>query len=49
MLAIVYEAMGIGWATSFIGFLSIVMLPIPWIFFKWGPAIRERSRYPVVM
>ncbi|KAJ4299180.1 hypothetical protein N0V90_004424 [Kalmusia sp. IMI 367209] len=44
-----YEKLGIGWATSLLGFLSILMLPIPWVLFKYGPAIRKRSRYPVAM
>ncbi|KAJ4983472.1 Polyamine transporter 4-like protein 1 [Stagonosporopsis vannaccii] len=44
-----YSALGVGWATSLLGFLSVLMLPIPWVFFKWGPTIRARSSYPVVM
>jgi hypothetical protein len=48
-IAVVYERLGIGWATSLLGFLSILMLPIPWVFFKYGPAVRKRSRYPVMM
>lgn len=44
---IVYETLGIGWATSLLGFLSLVMIPIPYLFFKYGPSIRARSRYPV--
>ncbi|KAK3214711.1 hypothetical protein GRF29_19g1016949 [Pseudopithomyces chartarum] len=44
-----YEKLGIGWATSLLGFLSILMLPIPWVLFKYGPGIRKRSRYPVMM
>jgi len=42
----VYEALGIGWATSLLGFLALFMLPIPWVFFKWGPSIRAKSKYP---
>ncbi|KAH4821383.1 hypothetical protein HBH61_016510 [Parastagonospora nodorum] len=41
-----YEALGIGWATSLLGFLALFMLPIPWVFFKWGPSIRAKSKYP---
>ncbi len=44
----VYKALGIGWATSLLGFASLVMLPIPWIFFKWGPKIRSKSSYVTV-
>jgi hypothetical protein len=42
----VYEGLGIGWATSLLGFLALFMLPIPWVFFKWGPTIRAKSKYP---
>ncbi|KAF2110798.1 major facilitator superfamily domain-containing protein [Lophiotrema nucula] len=44
-----YETMGTGWATSVLGFVSITMLPIPFIFFRYGPRIRAKSRYPVFM
>jgi hypothetical protein len=42
----VYKGLGVGWATSLLGFLALFMLPIPWVFFKWGPSIRAKSRYP---
>ncbi|UPX20159.1 uncharacterized protein EKO05_0010400 [Ascochyta rabiei] len=42
-----YSGLGIAWATSLLGFLSVLMLPIPWVFYKWGPKIRGRSRCPV--
>jgi hypothetical protein len=41
----VYRHLGIGWATSVLGFLSLVMLPIPWVLYKWGPQIRAASKY----
>ncbi|KAL1792503.1 hypothetical protein ACET3X_009010 [Alternaria dauci] len=40
-----YNALGIGWATSLLGFLSLGMLPIPFLFFKHGPAIRAKSKF----
>jgi hypothetical protein len=43
-----YQALGVAWATSLLGFISVVLLPIPWVFFKYGPAIRGKSRYDVV-
>jgi hypothetical protein len=46
---LVYSALGTAWATSLLGFLSIPMLFIPYVFYKWGPKIRARSRYPVAM
>ncbi|KAK3709115.1 hypothetical protein LTR37_011094 [Vermiconidia calcicola] len=40
-----YEVLGIAWASSLLGFISVAMIPIPWVFFKWGPSIRARSSY----
>lgn len=40
-----YDKLGIPWATSLLGFLSLLMLPIPWVFFKYGPKIRQKSAY----
>jgi hypothetical protein len=48
-LSPVYETLGIGWATSLLGFLALLMLPIPFVFFKYGAAIRSKSKYPKVV
>ncbi|KKK21449.1 hypothetical protein P175DRAFT_0488892 [Aspergillus ochraceoroseus IBT 24754] len=40
-----YAALGIGWATSLLGFISLLMAPIPWLFFYSGPKLRARSAY----
>lgn len=40
-----YDALGIGWATSLFGFISLAMTPIPWIFFVWGPKLRASVKY----
>lgn len=37
--------MGIDWATSLLGFLAVLLLPVPWVFFNWGPFIRAKSRF----
>lgn len=42
-----YNAMGIGWATSLLGFICVLLLPIPYVFYKYGPSIRKNSRYSV--
>ena len=42
-----YQKMGIDWATSFLGFVTLLLLPIPWLFFKFGSAIRAKSRYEI--
>lgn len=48
IFGIVYERLGIAWATSLLGFLSLTMLPIPWILFKYGPHIRAKSGFDTV-
>ncbi|PSN74708.1 MFS general substrate transporter [Corynespora cassiicola Philippines] len=40
-----YRALGTNWATSLLGFCTIAMAPIPWVFWKWGPKLRGRSKY----
>jgi hypothetical protein len=40
-----FEALGYQWATSLLGFLTLAMLPFPYIFFTYGKRIRAKSRY----
>ncbi|KAI9828949.1 MAG: hypothetical protein M1819_006448 [Sarea resinae] len=40
-----YDRLGIAWATSLLGFISLLLLPIPWVLYKHGPRIRARSAY----
>lgn len=40
-----YRTLGIGWATSRFGFVTLCLLPIPWVLFKFGPRIRAKSVY----
>lgn len=42
---VVYSGLGIGWASSLLGFIAVALLPVPWVFFKFGKAIRAKSRY----
>jgi hypothetical protein len=37
--------LGFAWAMSLLGFITIAMIPIPWVFFKWGPSLIAKSRY----
>ena len=45
---LVYKNMGIEWATSLFGFISIALVPIPLVLFRWGPEIRAKSKYDTV-
>lgn len=40
-----YRALGVGWATSLLGFVTLGLLPIPWVLYRWGLQIRKRSGY----
>jgi MFS family permease len=40
-----YRKLGIDWATSLLGFVTVALLPIPWVLYKFGPKIRARSEY----
>ncbi|KAI9734278.1 MAG: hypothetical protein M1834_002382 [Cirrosporium novae-zelandiae] len=39
-----YEALGVAWATSLLGFLSALMVPVPIIFYLYGHTIRMWSK-----
>ena len=40
-----YERLGIHWASSISAFLALACLPFPWIFYRYGPAIRKHCKY----
>jgi hypothetical protein len=37
-----YAKLGYGWGTSVLGFISLLMIPIPFIFLKYGERMRTR-------
>ncbi|RGP59015.1 hypothetical protein FSPOR_11637 [Fusarium sporotrichioides] len=43
-----YETLGIDWASSLLGFVALVLLPVPWVLFRYGPKIRAKSSYETV-
>lgn len=40
-----FEAMNPRWASTLLGCVALVMMPIPLVLFRYGPTLRERSRY----
>ncbi|KAI0426774.1 major facilitator superfamily domain-containing protein [Xylaria sp. FL1042] len=40
-----YQNLGVAWASSLYGFVSIALLPLPWLLFKFGKTIRNKSKY----
>lgn len=40
-----FDGMGIQWASTLLGCVAVVLVPIPVAFLIWGPRIRKRSAY----
>lgn len=40
-----FRNLGIQWAASIAGFLALLCLPLPYIFWKYGASIRAWSKY----
>ncbi|KAI2623682.1 MFS general substrate transporter [Xylaria nigripes] len=40
-----FQDLGVAWASSLLGFVSLALLPLPWLFFKFGKTLRSKSRY----
>ncbi|KAH8843545.1 hypothetical protein MCOR27_006980 [Pyricularia oryzae] len=40
-----YDSLGYQWATSVLAFMTVAMLPFPFIFFYYGKSIRSKSKY----
>ncbi|CAJ2513078.1 Uu.00g011970.m01.CDS01 [Anthostomella pinea] len=40
-----YQGLGIAWASTLLGFVSLALLPLPWLLFKFGNNVRRKSRY----
>ncbi|ORY24892.1 major facilitator superfamily domain-containing protein [Naematelia encephala] len=36
-----YSNLGVGWASSILGFILVAFLPAPFLFYRWGPKIRS--------
>ncbi|VUC23920.1 unnamed protein product [Clonostachys rosea] len=37
-----YEALGLGWGNSLLGFVAVTMIPIPFLIIRYGAWLRER-------
>ncbi|KAL0258246.1 hypothetical protein SLS55_007419 [Diplodia seriata] len=40
-----FETLGVQWTLTMIGSIAAVLIPAPWIFYKYGAKVRARSRY----
>ncbi len=40
-----YDNLGIHWASTIPAFLALICVPFPFLFYKYGPAIRKRCKF----
>ncbi|KAK8121303.1 major facilitator superfamily transporter [Apiospora kogelbergensis] len=40
-----YRKLGTGWATSVLALIALILLPGPWLLFKYGKKVRAMSKY----
>ncbi|EUC37728.1 hypothetical protein COCCADRAFT_22703 [Bipolaris zeicola 26-R-13] len=40
-----YRAMGVAWATTLLGFFSLALCVVPFVFVKWGEKMRDKSKF----
>ncbi|KAH8692123.1 putative bicyclomycin resistance protein [Talaromyces proteolyticus] len=39
-----YASLGLGWGNSLLGFICVIMIPLPFIFYKFGARLRKAQR-----
>nr|QFR37160.1 MFS transporter [Cyberlindnera americana] len=44
-----FEGMGINWAGLLLGLVGAVLIPVPFLFYRYGRKIREKSKYAFVL
>lgn len=42
-----YEALGLGWGNSILGFVALCLIPVPYALWKFGGKIRKE--HPIVL
>lgn len=42
-----YDALGLGWGTSVLGFIAVAFIPMPLFFWRYGERIRESKFFKV--
>lgn len=40
-----YKVLGLGWGNSLLGFIALAMVPVPFLFLKYGERIRTAPRF----
>ncbi|KAH8104996.1 MFS general substrate transporter [Phellopilus nigrolimitatus] len=44
-----YNSLTFKWASTIFAFIAVLMMPIPFVLFRWGPQIRARSKFAKAM
>ncbi|KXN88326.1 hypothetical protein AN958_07471 [Leucoagaricus sp. SymC.cos] len=44
-----YRRLGLPWANTLFAFIALLLMPIPFVLFLWGPQIRRRSKFSRVV
>lgn len=42
-----FAALGLGWGSSLLAFIAIAMIPMPFLFYKFGERLRQRNLFDV--
>jgi hypothetical protein len=42
-----YDALGLGWGNSLLGFIALALVPTPFVFWKYGERIRTSKRFAI--
>lgn len=42
-----FQALGIGWGNSLLGFIAIAFIPLPFVFYLYGQRLRESKLFQV--
>ncbi|KAJ9610534.1 hypothetical protein H2200_005311 [Cladophialophora chaetospira] len=42
-----YSSLGLGWGNSLLGFIALAMVPLPFVFMKYGARLRTHPRFQV--
>jgi DHA1 family multidrug resistance protein-like MFS transporter len=40
-----YQGIGVHWSLTFLGCLGVVCLPVPWLLYRYGKVLREKSEF----
>jgi hypothetical protein len=44
-----YEALGLGWGNSVLGFVAVAFIPLPFLFYLYGERIRNAKIWEIAL